>query len=257
MIRSDIRAYINIGALIIVLLVNYLSNALPLNNLTQEELSAINPVLITPAPYVFAIWGLIYLALTAFVVYQALPQFRENPAVKAVGILFAVSCIFNVLWIFLWHYQNVGWSLIAIIFFLATLIFIYIRLGAVTADRNTYDRFLVRFPFSLYLGWLSAATIVNINVWLYSIGWLGTGTGGALFTVLMIIIAALVALAVFYLRQDYIFAAVFVWAIIGIGARHGSDIPIITVVAWFVAAAIIFCLGWITARKGDLPYMQK
>ncbi len=257
MINSYIRAYINIGALVVVLVVNFLSNAIPFNGLTQGDLSVLYPVLITPAPYVFSIWGLIYLGLIAFVVYQALPQFRENPAVKAVGILLAVSCVFNVLWLFLWHYLHVGWSFIVILLFLATLVAIYLRLGAVTAEKNIYDRVLVKFPFSLYLGWLSAATIVNFNVWLYSIGWLGTGTGAVFFTMLMVIIAALLAVAVFYLRQDYIFAAVFVWALVGIGVRHGTDIPLLTAVAWLVATAIIFFLGWITARKGDLPYMQK
>jgi len=257
MIRSDIRAYINIGALVVVLVVNILSNALPLNNLTQEELSALNPVLITPAPYVFAIWGLIYLGLIAFTVYQALPGYRESPSVKAVGILFAVSCLFNVLWIFLWHYQHVGWSFIVILLFLATLVVIYLRLGGVTAERNIYDRLLVKYPFSLYLGWLSAATIVNLNVWLYNIGWLGTGAGGVFFTILMLIIAAFVALAVFYLRQDYIYAAVFIWALVGIGVRHGTDIIILTIVAWLAAAAVLFFLGWITARRGGIAMGPK
>ncbi len=257
MIRSDIRAYINLGALVVVLVVNILSNALPINNMTQQELSAANPILLTPAPYVFSIWGLIYLALIAFAVYQALPRYRENPSVKAVGILFAVSCVFNVLWIFLWHYQHVGWSFIVMLLFLATLVIIYLRLGAVTAERSIYDRILVKFPFSLYLGWISAATLVNFNVWLYNIGWLGTGAGGAFFTILMVIIAALLALAVFYLRQDYIYSAVFVWALIGIGVRHGSDIIILTIVAWLAAAAVLFFLGWITARQGGLPIGQK
>ncbi len=253
MIRSDVRAYINIGALVVVLVVNILSNALPFNNMTQEQLSAEYPILLTPAPYVFSIWGLIYLGLIAFTVYQALPGYRENPSVKAVGILFAVSSVFNVLWLFLWHYQHVGWSFIIIILLLATLVVIYMRLGAVTAERNIYDRVLVKFPFSLYLGWLSAATLVNFNVWLYNIGWLGTGAGGVFFTILMIIIAALLALAVFYLRQDYIYSAVFVWALAGIGVRHGSDIIILTIVAWLAAAAVLFFLGWITARQGGLP----
>ena len=252
MIRSEIRAYINIGALVVVLLMNFLSNALPLNDMTQQQLSAENPVLITPAPYVFSIWGLIYLGLIAFVVYQALPGYRENPAVKAVGILFAVSSLFNVLWLFLWHYQHVGWSLIVMLLFLATLVIIYFRLGAVTTEKSIYDRILVKFPFSLYLAWISAATIVNFNTWLYNIGWLGTGAGGVFFTILMIIISALLALAVFYLRQDYIFAAVFVWALVGIGVRHGADLPFLTVVAWIAAAAILFFLGWIAARKSGL-----
>lgn len=248
MIRSDIRAYINIAALALVLLFNYLSNAIPFNGLTQADLGKLYPVLITPATYVFSIWGLIYLALIAFIIYQALPNFRENPAVKAVGILFAVSSLFNILWLFFWHYQRVGWSMIIMFLLLATLITIYLRIGAVTTEKSLYDRLLVKYPFSLYLGWITAATIVNFNVLLYDIGWLGVGTGGVFFTILMIVIAAVVALAVFYLRQDFIYTAVFVWALIGIGVRHGTDLVLLTIVAWLAAAAIIFFLGWITAR---------
>jgi translocator protein len=254
MISSNIRAYINIGALILVLLMNYLSNAIPFNNLTQGDLSELYPVLITPATYVFSIWGLIYLGLIAFIIYQALPQYRENPAVKAVGILFAVNALFNVLWLLFWHYQRVGWSMIMMLLILGSLILIYLRIGTVTAEKTFYDRLLVKYPFSLYLGWITAATIVNLNVLLYSIGWLGTGGGGVVFTMLMILIAAAVALAVFYLRQDYIFTFVFVWALIGIGARHGTDRVLLTITAWLAAAAIIFFLGWIVARnKGVLP----
>jgi len=248
MIRSDIRAYINIGALALVLLFNFLSNVIPFNGLTQADLGELYPVLITPATYVFSIWGLIYLALIAFIIYQTLPNFRENPAVKAVGILFAVSSLFNILWLFFWHYQRVGWSMIIMLLLLATLIAIYLRIGAVTTEKSLYDRLLVKYPFSLYLGWITAATIVNFNVLLYDIGWLGVGTGGVFFTILMIVIAAVVALAVFYLRQDFIYTAVFVWALIGIGVRHGTNLVLLTIVAWLAAAAIIFFLGWITAR---------
>ncbi|MBM4236672.1 MAG: tryptophan-rich sensory protein [Firmicutes bacterium] len=249
MIRSDIRAYINIGAFVLVLLFNFLSNAIPFNGLTQGDLSELYPVLITPATYVFSIWGLIYLFLLAFIIYQAIPAFREHPLVKAVGILFAVSSLFNIIWLFVWHYQKIGWSMIVMLLILATLITIYLRIGAVTAEKTIYDRIIVKYTFSLYLGWITAATIVNFNAMLYNIGWLGIGTGGVIFTILMIIIASLVALAVFYLRQDYIFAAVFVWALIGIGVRHASGPVVLTVFSWLAAAAILFFLGWIVARQ--------
>jgi len=249
MIRSDIRAYINIGALALVLLFNFLSNALPFNGLTQGDLGELYPVLLTPATYVFSIWGLIYIVLIAFIIYQAMPGSRDNPLVKAVGILFALSSLFNILWLFAWHYQRIGWSMIIMLLLLATLIVIYLRIGAVTTEKSIYERFLVKYPFSLYLGWISAATLVNFNALLYDIGWLGTGGGGIFFTMFMILVAGLVALAVFYLRQDYIYAAVFVWALVGIGVRHGTDIVILTIVAWLAAAAILFFLGWITARQ--------
>ncbi len=186
--------------------------------------------------------------------YQAIPAFREHPLAEAVGILFAVSSLFNILWLFAWHYQNIAWSMIIMLLLLATLVVIYLRIGAVTAEKTIYDRVIVKYTFSLYLGWITAAALVNFNVLLYSINWLGTGYGGVVFTMLMIIIAGLVALAVFYLRQDYIFAAVFVWALIGIGVRHASGPVILTVFSWLAAAAILFFLGWIVARRNKIVF---
>ena len=244
MISSRIRAYINIGALALVLLVNYLSNALPINNLTQGDISQLYPVLLTPAPYAFSIWGVIFLGLIAFVIYQALPGYRDAPLAKAVGILFAVSCFFNVGWVMVWHYLRVGWSMVMMLLLLATLIAIYLRIGTLSAENTLFNRLLVKYPFSLYLGWISAATLVNLNVLLYDMGWLSTGVGGVLFTMLMVVIAVLIALGVFYLHRDYVYVAVFVWALIGIGVRHGNDIITLTIVAWIAAVLLILLLGF-------------
>lgn len=238
-ISSSVRAYINIGALALVLLVNYLANALPINNLTQGDISQLYPVLLTPASYAFSIWGLIFLGLIAFVIYQALPAYRDTPMVRAVGILFAISCFFNVGWVLVWHYLMVGWSMVMMLLLLATLIGIYLRIGTSSADKTLFDRLLVRYPFSLYLGWISAATLVNFNVLLYDLGWLSTGVGGVLFTMLMVVIAVLIALGVFYLRRDYVYTAVFIWALIGIGVRHSNELITLSIVAW-LAAVLLF-----------------
>lgn len=257
MIRRETQTFINIGALALVLLFNYLSNVLPFNNLTQRDLSLIYPVLITPAPYVFSIWALIYLSLIAFSVYQALPGYREHPLLKAVGLLFAASCLFNILWLFAWHYQQVGWSMIIMLFLLLTLITIYLRINAIESEKSIYAFLLVRFPFSLYLGWISVASIANLNVLLFDLGWLGVETGGVIFTMLMIIIAAIIALTVFTMKRDFIYVFVFIWAFIGIGARHGTDVIMITLTAWLAAAAILFFLGWITANKKTMPWIPQ
>ena len=239
-ISSSVRVYINIGALALVLLVNYLANALPINNLTQGDISQLYPVLLTPAPYAFSIWGLIFLGLIAFVIYQAIPGYRDTSLTRAVSILFAVSCFFNVAWVLVWHYLRVGWSMVIMLLLLATLIAIYLRIGSLSAEKNLFDRLLVKYPFSLYLGWISAATLVNFNVLLYDMGWLSTGVGGVLFTILMVVMAALIALGVFYLRRDYVYTSVFIWALIGIGVRHHNEIFILTIVAWLAAVLVFY-----------------
>ena len=82
-----------------------------------------------PAGYVFSIWGLIYLGLIAFAVYQALPSQRENPRLRSIGGLFALASVANITWIFLWHYEVFPATLVVMLVLLASLIGIYLRLG--------------------------------------------------------------------------------------------------------------------------------
>ncbi len=244
---ARVRSYINIGALIIVLIVNFISGNVGINGMTAGEVSDNFPVLFTPAGYVFLIWGLIYLLLIGFVIYQALPEQENNPLVSSIGVLFAISSLFNVIWIFAWHYLNIGLSMIVMLLFLGTLILIYLKIYDQPVNQNL-DRILIKVPFNIYLGWVCVATIANLNVLLYDANLLASDTIGAtLWTMVVIIIGAAIALGFAWKRGDYIIALVFVWAFIGIGVRHGSEFALVTLASWAGAAAIIFLLGWIAA----------
>jgi len=256
--KSEIRAYINIAVLAAVLLVNYLSIALPFNELTQAEINfELYPVLFTPAPYVFSIWGLIYLLLIGFIIYQALPQYRDNRFNNAVGILFAVTGLLNIFWLLSWHYLQIGLSFLIMIVLLLTLLVIYLRIKSQEYRGNTLDWLLVKLPFSLYLAWICVAALANLNVLLYDIGWLGTGFGSALLTMLMIVAAAAVALFIFAARGDYIFPLVFAWAFVGIAVRHGREAFLLAAVAFASAAALLFLMGWIAQRRNVQVFKGK
>ncbi len=243
--HSETRAYINVVALVTVLLFNYLANALPLNNLTQAEISFdLYPVLFTPAPYVFSIWALIYLLMVGFVIYQALPKYRENPYNNSVGLFFAGASLLNVFWLLAWHYLQVTLSLVLMVLLLLTLVAVYLRINSETSRENIFDRVLVKLSFSLYLAWVCVALLANLNVILYDIGWLGVGFGSILFTSLIIIFGAFVALYIYFARGDYIFPLVFAWAFIGIAMRHGSELLLLTIVALAAAAALLFFTVW-------------
>lgn len=94
--KDTLRQIANVFALLATIVVNGLANALPLNGLSTGEISDRFEVYFVPAGYVFSIWGLIYLALVAFAIYQALPAQRENPRLRRVGYLFVLSCAANV-----------------------------------------------------------------------------------------------------------------------------------------------------------------
>ena len=115
----------NLAAYALMILLNVLSNALPINDQTMPEISAKYPSLFTPAGFTFSIWGVIYLALLVFLVWQALPAQRSNIKIAAISIYFKLNCMLNALWIVVWHYDLVVVSLLVMLAILVTLVLIY------------------------------------------------------------------------------------------------------------------------------------
>ncbi|MGC9399479.1 MAG: tryptophan-rich sensory protein [Anaerolineae bacterium] len=236
--RKDIvRQSINVIATLVTLTVNGLANALPLNGLTTGEISDSFDVFFVPAAYVFSIWGLIYLGLIAFTVYQALPGQRDNPRLRRIGYLYALSSAANSAWIFLWHYQRFPLTLLAMLILLGSLIAIYLRLGIGRTEVSAVERWTVRVPFSLYLGWISVATVANVTSLLDYVGWGGWGIAPELWALIMLIVASGIAFTVIFTRRDVAYGLVFVWAYAGIAVRHAGT-PLVSLPAGILAAAI-------------------
>jgi translocator protein len=191
-----LRSVLNIGALGIVLLVNWLANALPLNGKDTGQLSDMYPILTMPAGYAFAIWGLIYLSLIGFVIYQALPSQRDNPHIARITPLFLISCIANVGWLLTWHYQLLSLNIVFMLVLLGSLIGIYRQLRTNNTQPSSGERWFIWLPFSLYMGWITVATIVNLTVVLYAAGWQDTGVFGAVLASLVFVVAAIIAITI-------------------------------------------------------------
>lgn len=199
---------------------NILANALPLNGKTTAELSDAYPNLFVPAGYVFSIWGVIYLLLLAFTVYQAFPSRRGEGFLGRIGYLLILSCAFNISWIFLWHYEQVILSLLPMFALLACLIFIYVRLDIGRGHVGRAEMLCVHLPFSVYLGWITVALIANVAAALVSINWDGFGLGEAAWTVIMIAVAVVLTVVNTLIRGDVGYALVIVWALGGIAFRQ-------------------------------------
>lgn len=241
------RAYFNILALGAVILVNYLANALPLNGNSTGALSAKYNVLITPAGYVFSIWGFIYTLLAIWVIYQAMPKQINQPVFKTIGYWFVISCIFNCLWIFVWHYEKLIISLIVMIGLLLSLIVIYSKIQSIE-NRSRY----ILSPFSIYLGWVSIATIVNTSVVLKYSGWNGFGLSSETWTITMLIVGMILAFVFTIINDDFIYPLVFVWAFIGIGIRHMGDIDIIANTSFSLAVVLLLFIIWRASKRTNI-----
>jgi hypothetical protein len=248
--RDLLRQIVVILAVAATIIFNGMANALPLGGQTTGEISAQFQVYFVPAGYVFSIWGLIYLGLVFFAVYQALPSQRDNPRLGRIGYLFVFSCLANIAWLFLWHYQLFVLSLLAMVTLLLLLIFIYLRLEIGRAAVPAGEKWLVRLPFSIYLGWISVATIANASSVLDYIEWGGWGISPEIWTVIMLLVGVGLAAVMLFKRGDIAFALVFIWAFVGIAIRN-REIPVVAVAAWTAAGLVVFIVAVaVIWRKG-------
>lgn len=236
--NKDITRQVSVVlALIITIVVNILSNTLPFNDLTAPEIADSFDVYFVPAGYVFSIWSLIYLGLIAYAVFQILPAQRENPRLRQTGWWFVLSCAANSVWLFLWHYGYFALSVIAMLTLLISLIAIYLRLGAGQQVVARGERWLVQLPFSIYLGWVTVATIANVTAFLDSIDWNGFGISPEIWTFIMLVVAVVVAGLMAYSRQDIAYLLVLIWAFIGIGVEQSDTLQVAN--AAYIAAAVV------------------
>ncbi len=205
---------------LVMVIVNALANALPINGVGTGDVSDSYPDLFAPAGLTFAIWGLIYLLLGAYIVYQigilgTSTKLYQEPKWRNVAIFFTISSIANALWIFAWHYGFIGVSLVLMVSILVCLI-------AIMENLRSEDTWL-KLPFSVYFGWITVATIANVTTWLVSIGWQGFGIPEATWTVIILIVGLLISTVTMLSHKDAAYGLVIIWAYAGIGIKHVSD----------------------------------
>lgn len=212
-------------AVLAMLAVNALSAMLPINGVTPGEASARYPNLFVPAPYVFSIWGGIYLLVLLYVLYQfGLFRKKEEPVNKTLlrqtGILFLVTCLLNIAWLFAWHYGQIALSLGVIVLFLLTLILMRLRIAA--QPLTTREKLFVRLPFSVYFGWLTIATIANATALFVAYGFRGLGLSESFWTITILAVGAAIGIATALRFHDAAYLLVFLWAYAGILQNHLS-----------------------------------
>jgi len=222
--KNKIKIFVVITFLAMVI-INVLANTLPINGVDTGVVSDTYPNLFAPAGITFAIWGLIYLLLGMFTFYQ-LGIINKNDEISnellnKVGILFSMSSIVNIIWIFSWHYQIIY---ISIILMLALLVLLIKIVNIIRKEKlSAKEKLFVKVPFSIYFGWISVATIANATTLLVSLNFNGFGLSEALWTVLIIIVGAIIGIITLLKNKDYFYGLVFVWAYFGIIIKHLTE----------------------------------
>ncbi len=235
---------------------NGISQSLPIGGRTSADVSNQYTTFFTPANYAFVIWGVIYLLLMGYAIYQALPTQRANPDARKIGWLFVLSCVLNCVWITLFQYDKILISVAVIVAFLLTLIAIYVRLDIGRARVSTADRLLLHLPFSVYLGWLSVATIANISVLGVAQGWGDLfGIAAPTWAAIMLVVATLLGLIMAVTRRDVGFVLVLVWAFTAIINKQAAT-PVVTTTATVTVITLLVVLAGsllLRMRRSQVP----
>lgn len=250
MFTPALRPWVNTASVVLALIVNILAFALPLNGQNTGEISDRFQVFFVPAGYVFAIWGVIYLGWIAFIAYQFSPAGLSNPRLQRLGYWFALSGVFNAAWLFCWHYNAFGLSVWVMLALLGALILSYLRLDVGRVAVSAVERWCVDIPFSVYLGWVSVATVANITDWLYWVNWDGWGVPPQLWAVIMLGVASVLGALMAFTRRDVAYLLVFVWAFAGIALKH-AGVAEVMLTAWLaalVAGGLAIFSGWRAGR---------
>jgi hypothetical protein len=225
-----------------VVVVNGLANALPINNQTTGEISDRFDVFFVPAGYVFSIWGLIYIGLFAYTVYQLLPGQQYKDRLSLIAPVYILSSIANITWLLLWHYEIFPLTTVAMLVLLVSLIVIYLILGVGRRNVSAGERWAVHVPFSIYLGWISVATIANITTVLEYLNWDAWGLSEQTWTAIMLAAGVVLALLMVITRRDAVYPLVIAWAFAGIAVRF-PDVSLVfwpAVIGTFLALALSF-----------------
>jgi hypothetical protein len=261
MAKKEILQILNLIGFISTVIVNFLAVLLPIGGNTTQELSDALPNLFVPAGITFSIWSVIYIFLGLFSVYQIRDIFKKDKIemeyLDNIGYFFIIASIANVTWIFLWHYKLVPLSLIFMIVLLLSLILIYLRLKIGKSEVSRIEKVAIHVPFSIYLGWITVATIANVTAVIVDVGLNVYGLPEAVFfellpvilTVVVIIVAVLITFGMLYLRKDYAYSFVIVWALLGIFIKQITSDLTVGITALVSSVIILVGIIYLIIKK--------
>lgn len=241
-----IKQILVIIATIGVITINYLAGTGHVNNISPAEIAAKYPTLITPAGYAFSIWGLIYLGLLAFSIYQALPKNAEK--FRPLRSVYILSCAANCAWIYGWHHELMPLCLGIILVLLVALAFINIKLQATSSYA---DYWLVKTPFGLYFGWVTAATILNATVLLVYLNIQAPDSTSVILGAVLLFIATAFGIIICLKLKNYFYPLSIAWALTAIAIKHSEQTLIVSAAAVGVSACLIAALSFVMHMKSS------
>jgi tryptophan-rich sensory protein len=242
-----LRQFLVVFFIITLIVMNYLSNVRVFADTTNGDISRKYQTLITPAGYAFAIWGVIFLGLLAFAIFQAQPSERDNPRFRAAGPWIILNAICNSIWSPIFNNDQIGLALVVILIMFVSLLLVVDRLRIGRERVRRRETWLARVPFSIYFGWLTVATILNVAVFLKATNFDSSALPENGWAAGVLVIAFAVGVFLFNRYRSTMYMLVFAWAFAAIAVEQRT-VPYVPLFAWagVVAAVILAVFGLIT-----------
>jgi len=242
------------SAYLAMVAVNFLANSLPINNRSTGQISDAYPNLFAPAGLTFSIWGLIYLLLAGYVLYQFVKSSQKTKELfNKINPLFIATSFVNILWIFTWHYDFIAFSVLI----MAVLLFFLIKIADVIRQQQftSLAKLFIWAPFSIYFGWITVAAIANITVFLVSVGWNGFGIADFVWTSIILFVGTIIGILRMRKDNNIAYGLVLVWAYLGILIKHIStsgfngQYPNIIITVILCLALLVFFVAKLFYKK--------
>lgn len=226
--KIRVFAILNFISLGFQLIISYLVQSKTISTQDVGQVSLKYDTVFAPAGITFAIWGLIYIALIAFCIFHLYHAFsnpsnnQTNQDTSNIGWLFTINNIATGFWLIAWVNEYLFLSVALILIQLLTLIMISISADISNSGRSVPIKVFTHFPLSIYLGWISIATIANISVWLKSTNWDAMGISESTWVIILLLIAVLISLFMILFKGNIPFGLVVLWALFGIVLKRKS-----------------------------------
>lgn len=241
-------------AYVCMIAVNFMANSLPINNRSTGQISDDYPNLFAPAGMTFSIWGIIYLLLAGYVVYQFIKKDKKTEGLcDKINPLFIATSFINISWIYAWHYDYIGLSVLIMLALLILLIKIADILR--TYKFTSWEKPFIWAPFSVYFSWITVAAMANSVVFLVSISWKGFGIADVVWTNTILALGALIGIVRMRKDRNAAYGLVLVWAYLGILFKHlsangfGGQFPSIVATVIICLVLFVFFVGKILFKN--------
>lgn len=202
----------------------------------------------TPAGYAFSIWGLIYLACLVLAAYQLPARRITEPANRASGWWLVLGFASSAIWIPVFGVRLIWLSQIIIVTLAVALAVALSRLTRLGPAATQGERWCLRIPIGIYLGWAVCATFAGFGLTARSFGLPADGPSQTFVAVALVVLAT-VACVVIVLRLQALagFAFTSGWALTAIAI--GTYEPAVRIVALVGLASVIGVLVVRTAQS--------